>query len=57
MSRLKNEDSLVPISLAKFPQIVSELFLVGHKRHRHRHLTKLQPVINAIKVQFESLRL
>jgi DNA-binding transcriptional LysR family regulator len=54
MLRLKHIDSLVPISLPKFPPIVSELFLVGHKRHRH--LTKLQPVISSIKTQFEALR-
>jgi DNA-binding transcriptional LysR family regulator len=54
MSRLNGADSLVPITLAKFPLIETELFLVGHKRHRH--LTKLQPVISAIKAQFEYLR-
>jgi DNA-binding transcriptional LysR family regulator len=55
MSHSKNTHSLEPIRIPKFPPIVSELFLVGHKRHRH--LTKLQPVINAIKGQFEFLRL
>jgi DNA-binding transcriptional LysR family regulator len=55
MSKLKGLDSLVPISLANFPPVVYELFLVGHKRHRH--LTKLQPVINAIQERFELLRL
>jgi DNA-binding transcriptional LysR family regulator len=54
ISHSKNTASLVPISLAGFPQVVSELFLVGHKRHRH--LTKLQPVINLIQAQFKLLR-
>jgi DNA-binding transcriptional LysR family regulator len=54
MSQLQGVDSLVPISLANDMPIVSELFLVAHKRHRH--LTKLQPLINSISAQFEFLR-
>jgi DNA-binding transcriptional LysR family regulator len=45
---------LVPITGLALPQIEAELFLVAHKRHRQ--LSKLQPVIDLINAEFESIR-
>jgi DNA-binding transcriptional LysR family regulator len=54
MIRNETMQGLVPIAVDGFPNMVSELFLVAHKRHRH--LAKLLPVINLIRSEFESWR-